>query len=98
MLTRLPRPSAGALKVLRYQPTPPGKKPPPAPLRLSLSGRLSILQSWGRSTVRQAVSANEDASAPLGSPSRNFQPESAASSSRGAFDSAALIETGASES
>src|SRR5271165_7552004 len=96
-LTRLSRQPAGALNVLRYQPTPFGKKPPPAPLGLSLSGLASILQSCGRSTVRHAESANAGASAALGSPSRNFQPESADSSSRGDFDSAACNPPGASD-
>ncbi len=40
-----------------------------------------MLQSCGRFTVRHDPSANWRASAPLGSPSRNRQPESASNSS-----------------
>ena len=58
------------------------------------SGLLSMLQSWGRSTTRQDASANEGASAPLGSPRKNFHPASAASSCLGELVLAALIETG----
>src|SRR3954469_13660135 len=97
MLTRLPFQSAGAVKLLRYQPVPLGKKPPPAPLGASLSGLLSMLQSWGRSTVRHEASANVGASAPAGSPRKNFQPASAASSWRGAEGCVALMEMGARE-
>src|SRR3954452_7997898 len=82
-LTRLSFQSAGALNVLRYQPVPVGKKPPPAPDGFFLSGGASMLQSCGRSTVRQELSVKEGASAPLGSPSWNFHPESADSSSLG---------------
>ena len=94
MLTTLFFQSAGARNVLRYQPIPPGKKPPPAPLGLSLSGLLSMLQSCGRSTDRQDASANEGASAPLGSPRKNFHPASAANSLERGLEFAALIETG----
>src|SRR5436190_12160401 len=94
MFTRLFRQSAGAWNVLRYQPVPPGKKPSPGPLGLSLSGLLSMLQSWGRSTTRQETSENAAASAPLGSPRKNFHPASAANSCRAGFALAALTETG----
>src|SRR5207244_3039539 len=88
-LTRIPFQSAGALNVLRYQPVPAGKKPSPPPVGLFLSGRLSMLQSCGRSTVRHEISANEGASAPLGSPRKNFHPESAANTWRGDWESTA---------
>src|SRR3954463_12584046 len=94
MLTRLSFQSGGAVKILRYQPVPLGKKPPPAPLGLSLSGLLSMLQSWGRSTLRQEASANVGASAPAGSPRKNFQPASAASSCLGASGFAAHTAAG----
>src|SRR5580692_588610 len=94
MLTRFPFQSAGAWKDLRYQPMPPGKNPPPEPLGLSLSGLLSMLQSWGRSTARQEASENEGASAPLASPRMNFHPASAAISCLGDVALAALMETG----
>src|SRR2546423_4475494 len=94
MFTRLFCQSAGAWNVLRYQPVPPGKNPSPDPVGLSLSGLLSMLQSWGRSTARQETSENDDASAPLGSPRKNFHPASAANSCRAGFALAAPIETG----
>src|SRR5438876_8493680 len=93
MFTRLFCQPAGAWNVLRYQPVPPGKNPSPDPLVLSLSGLLSMLQSWGRSTARQETSENDDASAPLGSPRKNFHPASAANSCRAGFALAAPIET-----
>src|SRR5579859_5717385 len=74
---------------------PPGKNPPPVPLGLSFSGLLSMLQSWGRSTARQDASANEGASAPLGSPRKNFHPASAARSCRGEMAVAATSVIGA---
>src|SRR5882757_3264073 len=92
MLTRFFFHSGGELKVLRYQPVPAGKKPPPEPVGLFLSGAPSMLQSCGRLTVRQDLSAKARASAPLGSPSRNLQSESAASSSLGVRPCAAVIE------
>jgi hypothetical protein len=49
-----------------------------------------MLQSCGRSSVRQEPSANEGASAPLGSPRRNFHRESAANSNLGAPDGAPI--------
>ena len=49
---------------------------------LSLLGAPSMLQSWGRLTVRHDESVKEVASAPPGSPRRNFQSESAANDSR----------------
>src|SRR5215471_10112825 len=92
--TCFPFQSAGTWNALRYQPIPPGKKPPPAPLGLSLSGLLSMLQSWGRSTARQAESENEGTSAPLGSPRKNFHPASAANSCLGELGFAALAKSG----
>ena len=86
--------SLDARNVLRYQPIPPGKKPPPAPLGLCMSGLLSMLQSCGRSTDRHDASANDGASAPLGSPGKNFQPASAANSLERGLEFAALIERG----
>src|SRR5262249_44402947 len=97
MLTRFPFHSAGALKVLRYQPVPDGKKPPPEPVGLSLPGCPSMLQSCGRSTLRQFASSNERASAPVGSPARNLQLESAEISSLAVFDSAVASGTAASK-
>src|SRR5689334_5677475 len=70
---------------------PAGKKPPPEPVGLSLLGTPSILQSCGRLIVRQDPSAKSRDSAPPGSPSRNFQSESAANSSLGACFCAAVI-------
>src|ERR1035441_4496072 len=95
-LTRLPFHAAGAVNALRYQPVPVGKKPPPAALGLSLSGLPSMLQSCGRFTVLLDASGNERASAPLGSPGRNFQSASAANSILG-WDCAPCIGTARSE-
>src|ERR1700687_2030393 len=80
-LTRFPFHSWGAINDFRYQPVPAEKKPPPEPVGLSFSGAPSMLQSCGRFTVRQDPSANWRASAPVGSPSRNRQSESASNSS-----------------
>src|SRR5215475_11495359 len=91
-VTRFPFQLTGARNILRYQPVPPGKKPPPEPLGLSLPGALSMLQSWGRSTFRQEESSNCAASAPAGSPSRNFQPASALRICRGDWASAAQTQ------
>ncbi len=44
-----------------------------------------MLQSCGKSTVRHAASLNDGASAPAGSPRKNFQFASAASCCRGDF-------------
>src|SRR5664279_2695063 len=74
---------------------PSGKKPPPAPLGLSFSGLLSMLQSCGRSTARHDASTNEGASAPPGSPRKNFHPPSAATTCLGWLALAELIEAGA---
>ena len=73
-----------------------GKYPSPAPLGLSFSGLLSMLQSCGRSTARQDASANEEDSAPAGSARVNFHPPSASTISLGVFAVlATLIEAGA---
>src|SRR6516164_8603397 len=85
MLTRLFFHWTGARNVLRYHPIPDGKYPPPAPVAFFGSGAPSMLQSCGRSTVRQGASLKEGAEASVGSPRKNFQLESARSTCRPAM-------------
>ena len=58
--------SAVARKVLRYQPTPVGKKPPGLPVGLPAAIGPAMDQSCGKSTVVQDESLNVGESAPRG--------------------------------
>lgn len=42
--------AGGSVKVLRYQPSPPGKKPVPLVVPYRVVGASSMLQSWGTAT------------------------------------------------
>lgn len=49
--------AVGSVKVVRYQPRPPGKKPVPLVVPCSVVGVCSMLQSCGTETSRQAESS-----------------------------------------
>ena len=67
-------------------PHPPEKSLRLRQSHLSLTGRLSMLQSCGRSTLRHVLSTNEGASAPARVTEDAFQPASAASTTRAGLD------------
>src|ERR1017187_4808621 len=68
--------AAGTRQCLRYQPTVVGAFPPGPPLGSFWANGPSTLQSWGRSRLRQFVSAKPGDCAPGASPLKNFQPKS----------------------
>src|ERR1700724_3338833 len=94
-LTRFCFQLGGAVNVFRYHATPAGKYPPPDPVGFFSLGASSMLQSCGKSTVRQSESLNDGASALAGSPRKNFQLESTTSCCRG--DGGWAAQTGADE-
>src|SRR5436189_3815081 len=53
----LPFEDTGTENILRYQPIPPRKAPPPVPVGLVESNGNSMLQSCGRSRFRQEASS-----------------------------------------
>src|SRR5260370_11536444 len=57
MNTSLPFAVSGTLKVLRYQPNPPGSAPPPNPAGFFSSNSPSMLQSCGKFSARHFVSS-----------------------------------------
>src|SRR5262245_13859765 len=74
--------SVGSVKSLRYQPTPAGKKPPAPLVGLFRSNGPSMLQSCGRSSLRQAESSKRGACAWLASPLKKSHEESKAEVTR----------------
>src|SRR5690348_10805764 len=58
MKVNFPFALSGTVKVLRYQPMPPGNAPPPVPDGAFSSNFPSILQSCGRSSCRHCASFN----------------------------------------
>src|SRR6266508_2254089 len=66
----------GRVKVLRYQPRPPCRKPVPAlvPVPAPEVGSSSMLQSCGRSTTRQVESSKPGSGAPANAPVGSVTP------------------------
>src|SRR6266545_2472416 len=74
MDTDLPLAEAGRMNVLRYQPIPPGRAPPPKPAGFFSLNSPSMLQSWGRFSACHFVSSRSGACPLVTSPRLNRQP------------------------